>query len=85
MTTAKLFYFYIVRCADDSLYSGITTDLKRRVGEHNSKKLGAKYTRSKQPVTLIYKEKFSSKSAAMKREWEVKQMTKSEKELLIAL
>jgi len=85
MTTAKTFYFYIVRCADDSLYSGITTDLKRRVGEHNSHKLGAKYTRSKQPVTLVYKEKFSSKSTAMRREWEVKKMTKKEKESLLAL
>ena len=85
MTTAKIFYFYIVRCADNSLYSGITTNLKRRVGEHNSKKLGAKYTRGKQPVQLIHYEKFSSKSAAMKREWEVKKLTKKEKELLLAL
>lgn len=85
MTTAKIFYFYIVRCADNSLYSGITTDLKRRVGEHNSNKLGAKYTRGKQPVTLIYNEKFLTKSASMKREYEVKQMIKKEKELLLAL
>ena len=85
MTTAKIFYFYIVRCADDSLYSGITTDLKRRVEEHNSDKLGARYTRSKQPVQLIYNETFSSKSLALKREWEVKKMTKKEKELLLAL
>ena len=85
MTTAKIFYFYIVRCADDSLYSGITTNLKRRVEEHNSDKLGARYTRSKQPVQLIYNETFSSKSLALKREWEVKKMTKKEKELLLAL
>jgi len=85
MTTAKIFYFYIVRCADNSLYSGITTNLKRRVEEHNSDKLGARYTRSKQPVQLIYNETFSSKSLALKREWEVKKMTKKEKELLLAL
>ncbi len=85
MTTAKIFYFYIVRCADDSLYSGVTTDLKRRVGEHNSKNLGAKYTRSKQPVELVYNEKFSNKSSALKREWQIKKMTKKEKESVLAL
>ena len=85
MTTAKIFYFYIVRCTDNSLYSGVTTDLDRRVGEHNSSKLGARYTRGKQPVILVYNEKFSSKSAALKREWDVKKMTKKEKELLINL
>ena len=85
MTTAKIFYFYIVRCADNSLYYGVTTDLDRRVGEHNSNKLGARYTRGKQPVILVYNEKFSNKSAALKREWYVKKMTKKEKELLLAL
>ena len=85
MTTAKIFYFYIVRCADNSLYSGITTNLKRRVEEHNSDKLGARYTRSKQPMQLIFTVTFSSKSLALKREWEVKKMTKKEKELLLAL
>lgn len=85
MTTAKIFYFYIVRCCDNSLYSGITTDIKRRVGEHNSRKRGAKYTRSKQPVKLVYKETFANKSLALKREWQIKKMTKKEKESLLAL
>ncbi len=84
MTTAKIYFFYIVRCLDNSLYSGITTDLKRRVEEHNSSKLGAKYTRLKRPVTLVYFEKFAGRSEATKREWQVKQFSKKEKELLIS-
>ena len=67
------YYFYIVRCSDRSLYSGVTTDIARRVGEHNeSNAKGAKYTRSHRPVELVYVEQYSSKSEAMKREYEVK-------------
>lgn len=79
-----MYYFYILRCADNSLYTGITTDLDRRVEEHNTSRKGAKYTRQKRPVELVYFEKFAGRSAAMKREWEVKQLSKKEKELLIS-
>jgi putative endonuclease len=78
-------FVYILRCADDSLYTGITTELDRRVAEHNdkSKKLGARYTRSRQPVTLIYHETFESRSLASKREAEIKRLKRQQKLLLI--
>jgi putative endonuclease len=75
-------YFYLVRCRDGSLYAGITTDLHRRVGEHNEG-VGAKYTRSRRPVRLVWQESFCSKSAASKRESEVKTWRKPRKENLI--
>ena len=78
------YFFYIVRCLDDSLYSGITTDLKRRVDEHNSDgKKGAKYLRAKKPVKLVYSEKFKDRNTALVREAEVKKLSKMNKELLI--
>jgi putative endonuclease len=77
-------YFYILRCSDNSLYSGKTSNLKRRVEEHNSSRLkSAKYTKSRRPVTLVYSEKFSTLSDALKREWEVKTWKKVRKEALI--
>jgi putative endonuclease len=75
-------YFYLVRCRDGSLYAGITTDLHRRVGEHNQG-MGARYTRSRRPVTLVWQEPFGSRAAASKREAEVKTWRKSQKENLI--
>jgi putative endonuclease len=79
-------FVYILRCSDDSLYTGITTELDRRVAEHNdkNKKLGARYTRSRQPVTLIYHETFESRSLASKREAEIKRLKRKQKLLLIA-
>lgn len=80
-----MYYFYLLRCADNSLYAGITTNLERRVEEHNSKSSkSAKYTRAKGPVRLVYFEEFSSKQEAMKREYEVKQWTKDKKEELVS-
>jgi putative endonuclease len=73
----------MVCCTDDSLYSGVTTDLKRRVEEHNSSKKGAKYTSKKRPVTLVYSEKFAGRSSAQKREWNVKKLSRKQKDLLI--
>ena len=73
-------YVYIVRCRDNSCYTGITTDIQRRLVEHNSPGNGAKYTRARQPVALIYHEQVSSRSAAAKREHEIKKMTHSAKE-----
>lgn len=74
---------YMVRCCDNSLYTGVTTDLTRRLDEHNAPKKGARYTRSRQPVTLVYQESASSRSAALAREYQLKRLSKSRKEFLI--
>lgn len=75
-------YTYIVKCRDGTLYTGWTNDLERRIHAHNSKK-GAKYTKSRTPVKLVYYESFPTKSEAMKREYEIKQMSAQEKQKLI--
>ena len=71
-------YVYIIRCGDDTFYTGYTTDLDRRVAEHNAG-TGAKYTRGRTPVELVYHEAHPSKSNAMKREYELKQRTHAKK------
>lgn len=77
-------FVYIVRCADDSLYTGIATNLERRVEEHNGQgKPGAKYTRNRQPVVLVYREQLASRSEASKREYQIKQLSRLEKLKLI--
>ena len=78
-----MWYVYLLRCGDGTLYTGVTTDLTRRVTAHNSGK-GAKYTRGRQPLELVYRESCENHSQALKREWEVKQLTRQEKEALIA-
>jgi len=75
-------YVYILRCADDTLYTGYTTDPERRVAEHNAGK-GAKYTRGRTPVDLVYLESYDSQSSAMSREYEIKQLRREEKTRLI--
>lgn len=72
---------YIVRCLDRTYYTGITTDLKRRLAEHNSG-CGARYTRSRRPVVLVYSEPAGSRAAAAKREYQIKKMPLSEKKNL---
>jgi putative endonuclease len=74
-------YVYVLRCADDSLYTGYTTDVERRVAEHDSGE-GAKYTRGRTPVELVHVESFESQSAAMSREYEIKQFSRARKESL---
>jgi putative endonuclease len=75
----------MVRCSDDSLYTGITKDIKKRIKEHNSgNKPGAKYTRSRGPVTLVYTEEAENRSQAAKREYEIKQLCKTSKELMLS-
>jgi putative endonuclease len=75
---------YIVRCSDGSLYTGIAMDVARRVVEHNTNDvLAARYTRSRRPVMLAYQEQCNTRSAASKREYEIKQMDKKEKLMLI--
>ena len=76
---------YILRCSDNSLYTGITKNIAKRLEEHNAGgKLAAKYTRARRPVTLVYKEHAASRSAAAKREHEIKQMDKISKESLVS-
>lgn len=74
---------YILRCSDTTLYTGITVDLERRISEHNISDKGAKYTRSRRPVALVYTEPFETKSAALKREIAIKKMTRAQKEGLL--
>ncbi len=76
-------YTYIVTCSDGSLYTGWTNDLERRIQAHNSGR-GAKYTKSRRPVALAYYEEFSTKEEAMRREWEIKHMTRQEKMRMIS-
>jgi putative endonuclease len=75
-------YVYVLRCADDSLYTGYTTDVERRVAEHDAGE-GAKYTRGRTPVELVHVESFGSQSAAMTREYEIKQFSRARKESLV--
>jgi putative endonuclease len=75
-------YTYILRCADGTLYTGWTNDLTRRVAAHNSGK-GGKYTRTRAPVVLVYREEFPEKRDAQRREYAIKRLTRQEKELLI--
>ncbi|GHE99401.1 GIY-YIG nuclease family protein [Thalassotalea profundi] len=77
-------YVYLLRCSDNSIYAGITTNIVRRIKEHNHcNKLGAKYTRVRRPVSLVYSEEHPDRSTASKREYELKQLTKKQKEQLI--
>lgn len=75
-------YVYILRCADDTLYTGWTTDLEKRVAVHNAGK-GAKYTKNRRPVELVYYECLSSKSLALRRECAIKALSRQEKLALI--
>ena len=74
-------HVYIVECSDGSLYTGYTTDVERRVGEHNAGE-GAKYTRGRTPVECRHTERFASRGAALSREHEIKQLSRAEKERL---
>jgi putative endonuclease len=81
-----MYYVYILQCADETLYTGICTELDRRLEEHNSSAKGAKYTRSRRPVKLVYFETYSDRSSASKREYEIKKhMSREEKLRLISM
>mgnify|MGYP001735488379 CR=1 FL=1 len=82
-TMDKMNYTYIVRCSDGTLYTGIAANVQQRLRAHQSGK-GAKYTRSRLPVTLVYYETYPTRQEAMRREWEIKQLTREEKKRLIA-
>ena len=73
-----MYFAYLVRCADGTLYGGYTTDLQKRLAAHNSGK-GAKYTRSRLPVELVWWEECETREAAMSREWHVKRLSRAEK------
>ncbi len=73
---------YVLECADGTFYTGYTTDLQRRIDEHNDGN-GAKYTRGRTPVRLLYHERYNSRSAAMSREYKIKQLSRREKERLV--
>lgn len=75
-------YVYLLRCSDGTLYCGITNDVEKRFKVHNSGR-GAKYTRSRLPVRVVYKEEVSDKSAALKREYAIKKLSKVQKEKMI--
>lgn len=77
------YFVYILKCADDTLYTGITTDLERRVAEHNTSPKGAKYTSGRRPVVLVYSEEPETKGAALTREHNIKKMSRGEKMRLI--
>lgn len=77
-----MWYVYILRCADDTLYTGITTDISRRLKEHNRKKGGA-YTRASLPVKIVYKEPYQTRSQVQRREAQIKRWTKKKKLALI--
>lgn len=77
-------FVYMVRCRDNSLYSGVTTDLTRRESEHNTSVKGARYTRTRRPVIMVYNQVVANRSEAGKLEWRLKKLTKAKKELLVA-
>lgn len=78
-----MYYLYILLCADKTLYTGITTDLKRRLIEHNSSKLGAKYTSARRPVKIVFSRKFKNRSNASKEEARIKKLKRGNKLKLI--
>lgn len=76
-------FTYIIRCSDNTLYTGIARNLLKRIDAHNTGNGGAKYTRTRRPVSLVYQETFSSRSEAAKREYQLKKMTRMEKDRLV--
>ena len=80
-----MYYLYILKCVDQTLYTGITTDLERRVLEHNETKLGAKYTATRRPVELAFFKKYKNRSEASQEEARIKSLKRAEKLELIAV
>ena len=76
------YFVYMVQCADGTYYTGITTDLSRRVTEHNESAKGARYTSTRRPVVLVYQEEAADRSAASKAESKLKRLTRAQKSLL---
>jgi putative endonuclease len=78
-----MWHLYILQCSDRTFYTGITTDVDRRVNEHNSMPVGAKYTRCRRPVELVYAKRFKTRQLAMKEELRVKKLAREDKMKLI--
>lgn len=78
-----MWYVYILKCSDNTFYTGITIDVGRRLAEHNGSNKGAKYTKARRPLILAYQERKKDRSSAAKREWQIKKMTRKEKEELL--
>jgi len=76
-------FIYIIRCSDNTLYTGIAKNIEKRIEAHNTGNGGAKYTRTRRPVFPVYQETFSTRSEAAKREYQLKKMTRVEKEMLV--
>lgn len=81
---SSMYTLYILQCADETLYTGITTDLVRRIEEHNTSPVGAKYTRGRRPVALVWSKQFRDRSRASREEARVKKLPRAEKMKLIA-
>jgi putative endonuclease len=79
-----MYYLYVLKCADRTLYTGITTDLGRRTIEHNTLKLGAKYTASRRPVKVVYMQEFKNRSLASREEARIKKLRRAQKLMLIS-
>jgi len=77
------YYVYILECSDKTLYTGIATDIERRLDEHNNSDKGAKYTKIRRPLKLVYSEKSENRSSASKREYEIKKLSREKKLELI--
>ena len=80
----RSWFVYILRCRDNTFYTGITTDLSRRLAEHNGGKRGARYTMARRPVTMVYAEPAPSRSAAARREYQLRRLSAAAKRSLIA-
>ena len=81
--TYNIYYLYILKCKDKTLYTGIANNLERRIQEHNESNLGAKYTRARRPVKLVYLKRFKNRSNALKEEARIKKLSRKEKLELI--
>ena len=77
-------HVYMVRCADNTLYTGVTTDIHRRIREHNESPRGARYTRSRRPVSLVWQEASTDRAAACRREYEIRHYDRLKKLALVA-
>ncbi len=85
MSLSSEYFVYIVECSDGTLYTGIARNVERRVREHNSSQHGAKYTRTRRPVQLVYTQACADRSAALKEEMRIKQLSRPEKLALLKL
>lgn len=81
----KKYFVYMLMCSDNTLYTGIAHDVEKRLQEHNNSAKGAKYTRGRRPVSLVYSESCEDKSTALKREYSIKQLSRAQKEALLAV